>query len=361
MKILNLLALHFHKLTVKDIKEETPECVSIAFDIPEELKGEFKFTQGQNITIKTNLDDTRRSYSICTSPLDSELRVAVKKLKNGVFSTFANEQLKKGDVLEVLPPTGTFFTEINATNKKEYVFFAAGSGITPVISIIKTILSSEPQSSVTLVYGNKNLSSIIFKEEIEALKDKHLQRFSVYHILSREKSESDFNNGRIDLDKCNHLSQMIKMDNVDDFFICGPEQMIFTVRDFLQGWGIDSKKIHFELFTTPTRENTKIYTAVQEPTGEGSSVTVTLDGRSFEFMLDYNGNTILDAVLAEGGDAPFACKGGVCCTCKAKLLEGEVEMESNYGLEKSEVKAGYILTCQSHPRSKKIVLDYDAA
>lgn len=355
------MALHFHKLTVKDIKQETPDCVSIAFEIPEELQSQFKFIQGQNVTIKTDLDETRRSYSICTSPLDNELRVAVKKLKNGVFSTFANEKLKIGDELEVMSPTGTFYTEVNPANKKEYAFFAAGSGITPVISIIKTILKTEPQSNVTLVYGNKNVSSIIFKEELEALKDKHLEHFRIYHILSREKTDADINNGRIDIDKCNHLAQLIKLDAVDDFFICGPEQMIFTVRDFLQGWGIDSKKIHFELFTTPTREHTQIYTAVKAPSEEGSAITVTLDGRSFDFSLDYNGNTILDAVLAEGGDAPFACKGGVCCTCKAKLLEGEVEMESNYGLEKSEVKAGYILTCQSHPRSKKVVVDYDAA
>ncbi len=355
------MALHFHKLTIKDIKHETPECVSISFDIPEDVQKEFQFTQGQNITIKTDLDETRRSYSICSSPLDNELRVAVKKIKNGVFSTFANEKLKKGDALEVMPPTGTFFTQTDPANKKEYVFFAAGSGITPIISIIKTILKKEPHSSVTLVYGNKNVASIIFREELEALKDKHLENFRMYHILSREKTDSEFNNGRIDVDKCNHLSRLIDFNKVDDFFICGPEQMIFTVKDFLHGWGIDSKQIHFELFTTPTRQNTKIYTAVKEPEADGSEVTVTLDGRSFNFNLDYNGNTILDAVLAEGADAPFACKGGVCCTCKAKLLEGEVEMESNYGLEKSEVKAGYILTCQSHPRSKKIVIDYDAA
>lgn len=355
------MALHFHKLTVKDIKRETPECISIAFDIPSELQKEFQFVAGQNVTIKTDLDDTRRSYSICSSPSEGELRVAVKKVANGVFSSFANEKLKTGDVLEVMSPTGTFTSEIAPKNKKEYVFFAAGSGITPVISIIKAILKGEPESSVTLVYGNKNVSSIIFKEELEGLKDKHLEHFRIYHILSRETTDIDFNNGRIDVDKCHQLSRLIDFKKVDDFFICGPEQMIFTVKDFLKGWGIDSKKIHFELFTTPTRKHTQIYTAVKEPSADGSKITVTLDGRSFDFNLDYNGNTILDAVLAEGGDAPFACKGGVCCTCKAKLIEGEVEMESNYGLDKSEVKAGFILTCQSHPRSAKVVVDYDQA
>jgi ring-1,2-phenylacetyl-CoA epoxidase subunit PaaE len=354
------LALHFHKLKVKDIRKETPECVSIAFDIPVELEKAFHFIQGQNITIKTDLDDTRRSYSICSSPLDNELRIAVKKLNNGVFSSFANEQLKPGDELEIMTPAGTFYTEVNPQNKKNYLFFAAGSGITPVISIIKTILRTEEQSTVTLVYGNKNVASIIFKEQLEAIKDKYLERFSLYHILSRESTDSDFNNGRIDVTKCDRLSEMIDFNGVDDFFICGPEQLIFTVRDFLQGWGIDEKKIHFELFTTPTRKHTKIYTAVKETTEEGSAITVKLDGRTFEFNLDYNGNAILDAALAEGADVPFACKGGVCCTCKAKVLEGEVEMESNYGLDKSEVKAGFVLTCQSHPRSKKVVVDYDA-
>jgi ring-1,2-phenylacetyl-CoA epoxidase subunit PaaE len=353
------LALHFHKLTVKEIINETSDCVSISFEVPKELEKEFSFKQGQNITIKTDLDDTRRSYSICSSPLEKELRIAVKKVPNGVFSTFATEKLKPGDELEIMPPTGTFFTEVKSSNRKDYVFFAAGSGITPVISIIKTILLTENHSKVTLVYGNKNISSIIFKEEIEALKDKHLERFRVYYILSRERTEADFNYGRIDVSKCNHLSKLINIEAIDDFFICGPEQMIFTIKDFLTGWGIKSEKIHFELFTTPTRKNTQIYTTAKQTAEEGSEVTIKVDGRSYDIILDYNSNTILDAGLAQGIDLPFACKGGVCCSCKAKLIEGKVEMEANYGLEDSEVKDGFILTCQSHPRSKKVIVDYD--
>lgn len=355
------LALHFHKLTVKDIKNETSDCVSIAFNIPKELQTDFIFTQGQNVTVRiiTDGEESRRSYSICTSPLDSELRIAVKKITNGLFSTFANEKLKNGDVLEVMPPTGTFFTEVNPSNRKDYVFFAAGSGITPVISIIKTILLAEHNSSVTLVYGNKNLQSIIFREEIEALKDKYLKRFRVYHILSRETTEAEFNYGRIDVSKCNHLSKLINFNIIDDFFICGPEQMIFSIKDFLEGWGIESKNIHFELFTTPVRKTPIKEATPKQTTKEGSDITVKIDGRSFDFKLGFDGDVILDAALAQGADLPFACKGGVCCTCKAKLLEGEVEMEANYGLEKSEVKAGYILTCQSHPISKKVVIDYD--
>ena len=356
------MALHFHKLVIKDIKKETSECVSIAFEIPVDSKKDFLYTQGQNITIKTicNGEEFRRSYSICSSPLENELRIAVKKVPNGLFSTLANENLKKGDVLEVLPPTGTFFTQVNPSNRKDYVFFAAGSGITPVISIIKTILQTEQRSSVTLVYGNKNLHSIIFKEEIEDLKDKYLRRFRVYHILSREKIESDFNFGRIDVAKCDHLSKLINFNIIDDFFICGPEQMIFSIKDFLEGWGIESKNIHFELFTTPVRKNVQIQKVQKQISEEGSDITVKIDGRSFEFKLGYQDKVILDAALEQGADVPFACKGGVCCTCKAKLIEGEVEMDDNYGLEKSEVKAGFILTCQSHPRSKKVVVDYDA-
>ena len=355
------MALHFHKLTVKDIKQETPDCVSVSFDIPADKEKDFIFSHGQNVTIKINEEgeEFRRSYSICSSPLENELRIAVKKVPGGLFSTFANERLKKGDVLEVMPPTGTFFTKVNPSNRKDYVFFAAGSGITPVISIIKTILRTEEHSAVTLVYGNKNLHSIIFKEEIEALKDKYLRRFRVYHILSREKTETEFNYGRIDVSKCNHLSKLINFNIIDDFFICGPEEMIFTLKDFLEGWGIEPGQIHFELFTTPTRKITKSDVVDKKISDEGSDITVKIDGRSFEFKLDYDGAVILDAALAQGADLPFACKGGVCCTCKAKLIEGEVEMEANYGLEKSEVKDGYILTCQSHPRSKKVVVDYD--
>ena len=355
------MALHFHKLTVKDIRKETGDCVSISFDIPVELKTDFIFKQGQNITIKSKIagEEVRRSYSICSSPLDNELRVAVKKVLGGSFSSFANHELKSGDVLDVLPPTGTFFTEVNSSNKKNYVFFAAGSGITPVISIIKTILLAEPKSFVTLVYGNKNVSSIIFKENLEAMKDKYLQRLSIYYILSREITDAKINYGRINTEKCNQLSKLIEFTSVDEFFICGPEEMIFAVKDFLETNNVDKRKIHFELFTTPTMKNTKIYTAVKTKEGEGSEVTVKLDGRSFNFNLDYNSNNILDAALAQGADLQFACKGGVCTTCRAKLVEGEIEMEVNYGLEPDEVKAGFILTCQSHPRSKKVVVDFD--
>ena len=354
------MAINFHNLIVKEIRHETKDCVSICLDVPAHLKEEFKFRQGQNITIKFMVDEElRRSYSICSSPFENELRVAVKKVHNGAFSTFANDQLRKGDTLEVMPPTGTFFTELNNLNKKSYIFFAAGSGITPVMSIIKTILDTESASTLALVYGNRNVSSIIFKEELEALKDLHLERFRLYHVLSRERTEADINYGRIDKVKCEQFSKLIDYSSADEIFICGPEQMIFSVKGFLESKGINQRKIHFELFTTPTRKHTKIYESAVTKDYEGSEITVKLDGRSFNFKLDYNTNNILDAALAEGADLPFACKGGVCCTCKSKLVEGKVAMEVNYGLEPEEVEKGFILTCQSHPRSEKVIIDFD--
>ncbi len=355
------MALHFHKLTVKDIRKETADCVSIAFDIPLALVNDFIFKQGQNITIKKIIDgeEIRRSYSICSSPLENELRIAVKKVVNGAFSVFANEKLLAGDVLEVLPPSGSFFTEVNSLNKKNYLFFAAGSGITPVISLIKTILQTEPESTATLVFGNKNISSIIFKEEIESLKDKYLKRFITHHILSSERTDADINFGRIDADKCLQLSRFINFKDADELFICGPEQMIFCVNDFLIHNKIQKSKIHFELFTTPKRKVNNV-SFEKRTENKGSDVTVKVDGHSFSFTLDYNSSNILDAALAQGADLPFSCKGGVCTTCKARLIKGKVEMEVNYGLEPDEVENGFILTCQSHPQSQTVVVDFDA-
>ena len=356
------MALHFHTLKVKNIKRETQDCVSISFDIPEALKTEFEFKQGQSLTLRKTLEgeDVRRSYSICTSPLDKELRVAVKQVQGGLFSTFANTNLKPGDEIDVMPPSGNFYTDLVSSAKKKYLAFAAGSGITPILSIIKTTLLTEPKSTFTLVYGNRNTSSIIFKEELEALKDKHIERFSLYHILSRERMEAEINYGRINGDKCFQLKKLVDLNAMDEIFICGPEEMIFSVRDHLFEKRIEKKKVHFELFTTPLRKSTSYKPqAVNESSKETSNITVTLDGRSFDFDLDYNSNNILDAALAQGADLPFACKGGVCTTCKAKLIEGKIEMEVNYGLEPDEVEAGFILTCQSHPRSEKVVVDFD--
>ncbi len=356
------MAVHFHTLKVKNITKETEDCVSIAFGIPETLQNEFTFEQGQNITIKTIIDgeEVRRSYSICTAPFENELKVAVKKMDGGKFSCYANDVLKEGDELDVLPPTGKFNCKLQADHKKEYLAFAAGSGITPVLSIIKTTLHTEPRSSFTLVFGNRSRSSIIFFEELEGLKNKYLQRFNFINILSREKTDAAINYGHINEEKLQQLSKLIDYKNTDEFFICGPEAMIFCVNNFLTALNIDKKKIHFELFTTPGVKKAERKTQnAENNSGAKSKITVKLDGRSFDFDLAFDKDSILDAALQQGADLPFACKGGVCCTCKAKLVEGEVEMEVNWGLEQEEIEQGFILTCQSHPLTEKVVVDFD--
>lgn len=357
--------IHFHSLSVKQVEKETDDCVSIEFDVPEELKEIFHFKQGQNLTIKKmmNGEELRRNYSICTSPFDNKLKVAVKKAEGGLFSTWANEKLKAGDVLDVLPPTGKFYTELNPSQNKNYIAFAAGSGITPILSIIKTTLLTEPKSTFTLVYGNRTKNSIIFKEELEALKDKFMDRFRIYHILSREQTDAAINYGRIDVDKLQLIfDKLIDLKTSDDFFVCGPEAMIFCIKGYLETRGVASDKIHFELFTVPGEEKSKIkiQKTKEEAQGPTAKVSVKLDGIVFDFELEYEGESVLDAALKQGADLPYACKGGVCTTCKAKLTEGKVNMDVNWGLEPEEVEKGFILTCQSHPITEKIFVDFDA-
>lgn len=357
--------IHFHSLSVKKVEKETDDCISIEFEVPEELKDAFQFKQGQNLTIKKvlNGEELRRNYSICTSPFDNKLKVAVKKSEAGIFSTWANEELKAGDVLEVLPPTGKFYTELVPSQKKNYVAFAAGSGITPILSIIKTTLITEPKSTFTLVYGNRTKNSIIFKEDLEALKDKFIDRFRIYHILSREQTDVEINNGRIDVDKLQLLfTKLIDLKTSDEFFLCGPEEMIFCIKGYLESRSIPADKIHFELFTVPGQKQSTVSNQPIAKTDEGpkAKVSVKLDGILFDFDLEYEGESILDAALKQGADLPYACKGGVCTTCKAKLTEGKVSMDVNWGLEPDEVAKGYILTCQSHPQTEKVSVDFDA-
>lgn len=357
------MSIHFHKLKIKEVRKETPECVSVSFDIPAELQQQFQYKQGQSLTMRTiiNGEEVRRTYSLCSTPLENRWKVAIKKVDGGLFSSFANDQLKQGDVLDVMEPVGKFYSELNPINKKNYLAFAAGSGITPVISIIKTTLQTELKSSFTLVYGNRSRSSIIFFEELEGLKNKFLDRFNLINILSRERTESPLNFGRIDIEKLNELSKLIDYSTIDETFICGPEEMIFCVKDYLIQKGVNEKNIHFELFTSSTPKRSKAQTEVsQTDVGPKSNITVKVDGRSFDFALSLNSDvTILDAALKQGADLPFACKGGMCCTCKAKLLEGQVEMDVHWGLEHEEIEQGYILTCQSHPKTEKIVIDFD--
>ena len=356
------MSVHFEKIKIKDIKKETPECVSIAFDMPALLQKKFAYKHGQHITLRSyiNGEEIRRSYSLCSSPLSNEWRIAVKKTEGGIFSTHANEKLNIGDELELMPPMGSFFTELNKANKKSYVFIAAGSGITPVISIIKTILATEANSSVTLVYSNKTRSSIIFKDELEALKNKYMQQLSVVYILTKEKTDAAISYGRIDKEKCELLFDKLIPINADEFFVCGPEEMIFTVKDFLQSKNVDEMKILFELFGKKKEKNIKPEEIKVEKTAASiSNISIKLDGVSFDFELVDNGESILDAAMDKGIDLPYSCKGGMCCTCKAKLIEGKVEMDSHYGLEPHELEEGFILTCQSHPRTEKVVIDFD--
>jgi ring-1,2-phenylacetyl-CoA epoxidase subunit PaaE len=358
------MSIHFHPVRIKEIKNETTDCVSVEFDIPDNLKNSFQFTQGQSLTMRTTINgkEIRRTYSLCSSPLDNQWKVAIKKLEGGMFSSLVGHSLKKGDMIELMEPVGKFYTELNSSHKKNYLAFAAGSGITPVISIIKTTLRTEPNSSFTLVYGNRSRSSIIFFEELEGLKNKFLSRFNFINVLSREKTESPVTFGRIDKEKLNELSKLIDYSSVDETFICGPEEMIFCVRDFLMQKGIQEKKIHFELFTSKGQKKKPAVSSEQSAIESGpvSKITVKLDGRSFDFTLSLNSDiAILDAALKQGADLPYACKGGMCCTCKARLLEGEVEMDVHWGLENEEIEKGFILTCQSHPKTEKVVVDFD--
>lgn len=355
------MSTHFEKVRIKEVRRETDDCVSILFNVPEDLKEQFAYLPGQHVTLRTKIndEDVRRSYSLCSSPLNNEWRIAIKKVDGGIFSMFANHTLQAGDEVELMPPVGHFVLP-HSTEKKHYVCFAAGSGITPVLSIIKTGLINQPRSEFTLIYGNRTSRSIIFKEEIEALKNKFMNRFQLVHILSREHTEAPLNEGRINTEKCEQLFKHVVSSNADEFFICGPEEMIFSIKEWLLLKNIDSKKIHFELFNTATSTQTKKQTqTVVENNDEVSHITIHLDGRSFDFNLPFNNASILDAALQQGADLPYACKGGVCTTCKAKLLEGKVDMDVNYGLEPEEVAEGFILTCQSHPRTKEVVVDFD--
>jgi len=339
--------------------------VSIAFEVPEELRPFYQFKPGQNLTLRLDMngEEVRRSYSICSSPLENELRIAVKQVFSGRFSSHANLKLQKGDKVEVMPPTGKFYTELQPDHKKKYLAFAAGSGITPILSIIKTSLATELNSEFILVYGNRNRNSIIFKEQLEALKNRYIDRLTIHHILSREKTETPINHGRINGQKCDQLEKIIDFNTMDELFLCGPEEMIFSVRDWLYQKGIDPRKIHFELFTVPGENKWlagNVPLAEQEDLGPKSKVSIKLDGIMFEFELSKSGESILDGALHQGTDLPFACKGGVCSTCRAKLVSGEVSMDTNYALEPDEIARGFILTCQSHPITDSVLVDFDA-
>jgi ring-1,2-phenylacetyl-CoA epoxidase subunit PaaE len=355
------MSTKFYPLRVRDLRRETADTVSISLEVPDNLRDTFRFTQGQYLTFRQNVgsEELRRSYSICTGTHEGDLRVAVKKVEGGAFSTWANEHLQVGNTLETMPPQGRFFTELRPENRSLYVAFAAGSGITPVISILKTTLATEPQSRFVLFFGNRNFDHIIFREQLEELKNRYPARLAVHHVLSRESLGSDLFRGRIDGRKCAVFAQKIFAPaEVDAFFLCGPEEMVFEVRETLESLGARPQSIHFELFTTAGAKKKPAAAQVKTAAFE-ASIAVIQDGTRFEFSLPSDGSSLLDAAMRAGADLPYSCKGGVCSTCKARILEGEVAMEVAYGLEPDEIEAGYVLTCQAHPKTQQVVVSFD--
>lgn len=353
----------FYKLKVKEIEKSTSDCSIISFDVPKNLQDTFQFIQGQYLTLKTmiNGEEVRRSYSLCSSPLDNEWKVGIKKVEEGKFSTFANEVLQVGDELEVLPPDGNFYTPVDNSKQRNFVAFAAGSGITPMLSIIKTHLASELNSTFKLFYVNQKASSVILKEELEALKNSYMSRFEIYYFLTRQQRNIPFLNGRMDQEKLDVIFKAIcDKDSTDHYFICGPEAMIHLINDHLTSLGEPKEKVHFELFGTDNKAtDQKKEKLAQSFKGKACDLTIIEGGKNMSFQIEQGSNNVLDAALNNSADLPFACKGGVCATCKAKIVEGNVDMLLSYGLEPDEIEAGYILTCQSIPTSDKLVVDFD--
>ncbi len=356
----------FYPLRISQIRRETDNAVCLSFDVPDALADRFTFIQGQYLTLRSDIDgrDVRRSYSICSGVDEGLLQVAVKRVQGGVFSTFANESLGIGGSIDVMPPMGTFFTRLHENNEHNYLCIAAGSGITPILSIIKTILSQEPKGHVTLLYGNQRVATIMFKEELAAIKNKHLPRFQWINILSRERQDIEILNGRINNKKGGELIRhLLDLHSVHAFFLCGPEAMISEVSRGLRAEGVDEGRIHYELFAASADDAAarvaRHHERAMKMAGMVSAVTVVADGRETQFELTADGENILDGALDNGVDLPFACKGGVCATCKAKLIDGEVDMDLNHALQQDELDAGYVLTCQAHPMTDKVVIDFD--
>ena len=350
----------FNPLRVADVRRETADTVSVAFEVPEELAEAYAFEPGQHLTIRmpspADGEEIRRSYSISSGLDDGELRIAVKNVPGGVFGAFACERLQPGDVLDVMTPIGRFTTALDPSAERSYLGIAAGSGITPVISLLRSILAREPRSRFTLLYGNRGPTSVIFREELEDLKDSYLDRLQVIHVFSREQQEVALFNGRLTGDKLRELEgKVFDAASYDEIFICGPEPMTLEARDTLVELGADPLHVHLELFgsLTPTAPR------VHHETGERRQLTYIYNGVKTE-VEGHPDDTVLEAGELAGLDLPYSCRGGVCSTCRAKLLEGAVEMDRNYALEPWETEAGFVLTCQSHPTTDRVVVDYDA-
>jgi ring-1,2-phenylacetyl-CoA epoxidase subunit PaaE len=352
----------FHALTVSDIERTTADCAVVTLNVPEYKQTDFRFKQGQYLTLKKQIDgeDVRRTYSLCSCPFDNKWSVAIKQIDGGLFSTFANNELQVGDELEAMPPAGDFYVEVDPTKARNYIAFAAGSGITPILSIIKTHLSAEPKSTFQLFYVNRTVSSIILKEELDALKNIFFNRLEIFHFLTREHRNIPLLNGRIDREKLQDIfGSICQVEAVDHCFVCGPKEMIFLVRDELEAAGLSRDNIHYELFFSGDTNASAEPTKPVENKAVGASVTIIDGGKEFHLTMTAENDNILDAALAAGADLPFACKGGVCSTCKCKVLEGSVEMKKNYALEESEVAKSFVLSCQAVPTSDRVKVDFD--
>jgi len=354
----------FHSLTIADLRQETPDAVSVAFAVPERLRQAYRFTPGQYLTLRATIDgeDLRRSYSICSGLDDGEWRVAVKRVEGGVFSNWVNDALRRGDTIQVMTPTGRFGVppaqDRGQCRARTYALFAAGSGITPILSIVKTVLAREPASRVVLFFGNRNTPSILFRDQLEDLKDRHLSRLSVFHVLSREQQDIAVLNGHLDADKLRQLlPALLPPAAIDQALICGPLAMIEGMEAALLDLGVAPERVHVERFTpSPGTRRAPVVVAPSE--APKAMATIVHEGTRTIIPVA-EGEAIIDAAIRAGLNLPYSCKGGMCCTCRAKLLEGKVEMEVNFSLEPWEIAAGYVLTCQSRPVSGEVVVDYD--
>jgi ring-1,2-phenylacetyl-CoA epoxidase subunit PaaE len=353
----------FHELRVASVERLTDDAVAVTFDVPAELREEFRFRPGQHLSVRSPVldDDVRRNYSICASALSGRLRIGIKRIPDGVFSTYAAERLRPGDVLDVMTPTGTFSTPLDPDQARRYAAIAAGSGITPVLSILSTALEVEPGSKAALIYANRTIPNIMFLEDLEDLKNRYPDRFQLIHILNQEARDVELLSGRLDADRLGRiLDALVCPDDVDEWFLCGPLPMTDAARQVLLGRGVDATHVHRELFHVgaPSAASRRAVVADGEPV-TGASVTVLLDGRSQRFILPADGESILDATLRIRPDAPYACKNGVCGTCRGKIILGEARMDANYALEPEELTAGFLLTCQAHPVSGQLTIDFD--
>ncbi len=352
----------FHSVNVQDIYKETPDCSVVSFEIPPQLANQFSFQQGQHLTLRAMIDgeDVRRSYSLCSSPYEGAWKVAVKQIPEGKFSTYVNEQLQVGDTIELMTPSGTFGVTCS-NDPKLYVAFVAGSGITPVISMIKAHLEKEPDSRFQLYYLNRTVKSIIFKEELEQLRNQYFGRFEIFYFLTKEHRDIELFNGRFTSEKLQEVfHKLMDISQTNEVFLCGPEEMVFLVRDELVKAGMPKTHIHYELFVSGlSEEDKKRAERLATQKVEGVEVTLIDGGKEFHYTMTKDYDNLLDAALGAGADLPFACKGGVCSTCKCRLLEGKVEMKVNYALEEEELKQDYILSCQAVPISETVKIDFD--